>query len=370
MSVPEYAPSRSEVESYRELGFLVTPPLFDADRLLDVSARISSAWESRTQQIAASSARGAASMADYSRVRPELQRLHLDDPVLSDFCRDPALVRVARALVGADVDLSWNQAYTKLAGGDRRTAIPWHQDDYYARIDGARINCWVAISKATQENGTIVRAARKSRVLPHDWDAELLFYRCAVDEADAAVVELAPGQVFVFDGALPHRSGVNVSSASRVSYSISFSASDARLVANGEAFGDRVPVLRGGESADEAILAYARDPSDAGHAGARVVAEILARAPRRGDEIRDALAALGRESGAEERSILARLVATLPDSDEVLGDLVRSRARVDQLMREVASARGSTSVERALLERVLVLEPDHAEARARLARLA
>jgi hypothetical protein len=54
----------------------------------------------------------------------------------------------------------------------------------------------------------------------------------------------------------------------------------------------------------------------------------------------------------------------------VLGDRLRARARVDQLMRELSRIRGrDASSERLLLERVLELEPGHDLARAELSRL-
>ena len=221
------------------------------------------------------------------------------------------------------------------------------------------------------ENGTPWRAPKPEGLLHHVWDEPLLFYRCDVDESLAAPVELRRGQAFVFTGGLPHRSGINVSGASRVAYSISFTSSAARLRANGEPFGDRVPLLRGGASVRDVVMDYARAAASNEHLGARVVAEIAERAPRRASQLHALLdaaraAAAARDDGALD-AVVGDLLAVLPDSQEVLGDLVRSRARVDQLLREIASVGGNTSeLGISLLERVLELEPDNPIARAAL----
>jgi hypothetical protein len=228
---------------------------------------------------------------------------------------------------------------------------------------------WIAISESTIENGTMVRAPKPAgdKPLPHTWDERLLFYRCAVDERDAEPVELDPGQAFVFSGLVPHRSGVNRGAAPRIAYSVSFVSPRTRLRANGQAFGDRVPVLRGGRPIREVMEENAA-------AGAAVLAEIAARAPLERDVL------LGRErayrsaiahgdEALAERELLA-LLAIVPRSEEAMGDLVQARARVDQIVREYEKIRGTDPrVERLLLERVLELAPDDGLARAALADL-
>lgn len=374
MTPVEYLPSPDDVRQYRSEGYLVTPPLFDADTLAAVRHAIEARWEACNARIEASSEHGARAKADYSRVRPELPRLHAESELLSAFCRDPRLAVIAGQLIGEDVDLSWNQAYTKAPHGDPRTEIPWHQDGYYAEVDGPTYNCWVAISETTVENGTIVRAPQPSTLLPHEWDPKLLFYRCTIDEASAVPVELLPGQAFIFGGRVPHRSGRNVSGSNRVSYSISFSSPSARLSANGETFGDRVPVLRDGVPVCVTMTDYVRRGRDATHGGARIVEEIAVRAPRRTSTIRAELDAFESavHAGDDERASrhLGRLLAILPESEEALGDLVRARARVDQLGRELDTVRGrDPRTERLLLERMLELDPGNESFRAELARI-
>jgi ectoine hydroxylase-related dioxygenase (phytanoyl-CoA dioxygenase family) len=361
------------VASFHARGHCVTPPLFDDGTLSAVRGEIERVWHERNEQSTQPGTRSPLSKEDALRVRPELQRLHLDSELLAAFCCHPRLAAVARALIGPDADLSWNQAYAKAPGGDPRTAIPWHQDAYYAEVDGPTYNCWVAITRTTIENGTIRRAPQPPALIPHAWDERLLFYRCEIDERAAVDVELAPGQAFIFTGHVPHASGVNASGETRVAYSLSFSAPSARLRANGETFGDRIPVLRGGRPIGEVMEEHALAPGG-GSPGARIVAEILARAPGRAKETRALLGAyataLRAEDRAEAERILPRVLSMLPDDREVLGDRLRARARVDQLMRELSKIRGRDAPsERLLLERVLELDPGHDRARAELSRL-
>jgi ectoine hydroxylase-related dioxygenase (phytanoyl-CoA dioxygenase family) len=348
-----------ELARFRAEGWIVTPPLFEESVVAEARAEVDRLWRARTEAI---ERRG--ENPDYARARPELQRLHLESDVLFAFCCAPRLVATVGALLGDDLDLSFNQGYAKAPGGDARTEIPWHQDAYYADVDAPACNVWVALTRTTIENGTMQRAPMERELLPHAWDPKLTFYRCAIDARTANPVELEPGQAFVFTGRVPHGSGVNTSREARIAYSISFAASRARLRVNGEAFGDRVPVLRGGRLVREVLAEYVRAGEPSSHEGARVVAEIEARAPARTEEARASFRRFASASAAGDDNdasrALGRFLTILPQDDEVLGDLVRSRARVDQILDELSKLRGADpEAERKLLARVLELDPHH-----------
>jgi hypothetical protein len=244
--------------------------------------------------------------------------------------------------------------------------IPWHQDAYYAVIDAPAYNCWVAITRTTVENGTIVRAEVPpgEALLPHVWDPRLLFFRCEIDERSAVPVVLEPGQAFVYHGRVPHRSGRNVSGELRV--------------ANGEPFGDRVPILREGERGDALLAGYAtgdrggvdhagHDGGEAPTPGARLVAELEARTPARAGEVR---ALLARYREERDDALLGRALAILPEDEEVRGDKVRARTRPEQLLDEYRILRADDPRSaRLLLDRVLELDPSNVIASAELARL-
>jgi len=350
---------------FEEQGFFVTEPLFDDTLLREVRREIERAWALRRRR-----AESAGHDDLFAQVRPEMQRLHHESDALAAFCRHEAFVEVARALLGPDADLLSNQSYLKAPDRGGVTAIPWHQDAYYAEIDARAYNCWVAITRTTVANGTLVRAdvPPGGALLPHVWDKSLLFFRCEMDERRAVPVVLEPGQAFVYHGRVPHRSGVNVSAEVRIAYSVAFTTPAARLAANGEAFGDRVALLRGGERADALVAKHlTAEPPDAHAPGARLIEEIEARAPARVTELCELLQRYRTE---RSEAVLGRVLALLPDDEEVRGDKVRARTRTEQLFDEVRIVRGvDPQGARLLLRRILELEPGSPAALAELARL-
>jgi ectoine hydroxylase-related dioxygenase (phytanoyl-CoA dioxygenase family) len=348
---------------FAEHGFLITPPLFDDTALAAVCGEIERLWQQRA-------GRGPAK-DHFAVVRPELPRLHHESPTLAAFCRHPAFCDLARTLIGPDADVMWNQSYVKAPDrGAGLTAIPWHQDGYYAEIDSPAYNCWVAITPMTVENGTVSRAAvpAETSLLPHVWDDKLLFYRCEVDEELAEPVVLEPGQAFVYHGRIPHKSGPNLSRAARIAYGVSFTSASARLKTNGQPFGDRVPLLRGGESAFDQLAAYAVDASPAPeHGGARIVDEIEARAPEKARELHALLTRYRTERSA---ALLDRALGLLPDDPEVHGDRAGARARTDQLWTELRTIQGADpGGAQVLLRRILELDPRDRRAAEELERL-
>jgi ectoine hydroxylase-related dioxygenase (phytanoyl-CoA dioxygenase family) len=349
-------------KSFDDHGFVITEPLFDKDLLREVGREVVRLWRGRIE-------RGPA-RDPFLTVRPELPRLHHDSDVMAAFCRHPAFCDLARDLLGPDADIMWNQSYVKAPDRGGLTAIPWHQDAYYAEVDSLAYNCWVAVTPMTLENGTLMRAdgPDDAALLPHVWDDKLLFYRCEVDEKRAVPIVLEPGQAFVYHGKIPHRSGPNHSRGLRVAYGVSFTSAAARLRANGEAFGDRVPLLRGGEAAVSQLAAYALGPEPRGdHPGSRIAGEIKARVPQKADAL-DAL--LARFRAERDETLLDRALALVPDDREVHGDLAGARARTDQLWTELRGIRASDpSGAAVLLRRILQLDPGDARAAEELRRL-
>jgi ectoine hydroxylase-related dioxygenase (phytanoyl-CoA dioxygenase family) len=347
---------------FEDEGFVITEPLFDLNLLREVGREVVRLWRAKRD-------RGPA-RDPFLAVRPELPRLHHGSDVMAAFCRHPAFRDLARALLGPDADIMWNQSYVKAPDRGGLTAIPWHQDAYYAEVDSLAYNCWVAITPMTVDNGTLLRAEAPggSTLLPHVWDEKLLFYRCEVDERRAVPVVLEPGQAFVYHGKIPHSSGPNLSRGLRVAYGVSFTSAAARLRANGEAFGDRVALLRGGEPALAQLAAYAVDPAPApDHPGSRIAAEIKARAPGKAAEL-DALLTSFR-LGRDEK-LLDRALALVPEDEEAHGDLAGARARTDQLWSELRGIRASDpSGAAVLLRRILQLDPGDVRAAEELRRL-
>jgi hypothetical protein len=363
-------PSPADVAGFHERGYLVTPPLFPVSTLDAVQREIERIWREEQDKARADPRRLA-----FARARPELPRLHLRSPVLSAFCRSRALAAIAVAIAGSNVDLFYNQAYAKAPGADPRTAVPWHQDAFYAETDRLTYNCWIAVTRATLDSGTLRFAPRPATpaLLHHEWDESLQFYRCDVDERLATPVVLERGQAFVYATGVPHASGVNASGGVRIAYSVGFAVAGVRLRANGEAFGDRVAVVRAGRPVADWMAEHARGDSAAREVAEGVLRDIAQRLPDGDGEalVRDrfsrCVALL--DAGLADRwdDEVGQLLALVEPDVEVLGDLKRARARVDQLLQEYERVRGRDPVAaRHLLERVLELDADNAFAKGQL----
>ncbi len=144
------------------------------------------------------------------------------EPILSQFGRDPRLLRLAaRLLGGREFDQLINQAHFKFPGD--AVEFQWHQDsrhrrygtDLWTDVDGrgSFVELVTAVDPMTTENGTI-------EIIPGT--QELGHVECGPDKKlpegvfdcdDAIAVELAPGDVvafgpFVIHGSKPNRSGV------------------------------------------------------------------------------------------------------------------------------------------------------------------
>jgi ectoine hydroxylase-related dioxygenase (phytanoyl-CoA dioxygenase family) len=363
------APTERQRAQLAAEGYFILDPRFEPRTLDVVRGELERLWQTRARAAAARG--GDRSVIDWTRLRPELPRLHRESAALAEFVRHPAFVALARALIGGDADVLWNQAHVKAPGGDERTRIPWHQDGHYVQLDRpVSYSCWVALTAATVDNGALfgARPAPGRPIFAHRWDSDLEYFRCDVDEADAFPLPLDAGQVIVFDTRWAHSSRPNFSAAPRLAYSISFTGAGARLIKTGEAFGDQLPLLRDGAAIDEVMADRARARG--------VLDELDARMPARRDATarafeRYAAAASADPRGAEAARLLSALLAIAPDDELVNGDLLRARVNVEQIVREAESLadRGDRAGARLLLGRALELEPGHLAARRAMEKL-
>lgn len=133
-------------------------------------------------------------------------------------------------LIGPDFAL-WNSSFfAKPANGGHAT--PWHQDgEYWPITPLATCTVWIAIDKATPENGCL-------RVIPQSHRSQTLFKHHtnnsskvtlnqqldnnAYDEAAAEDIVLEAGQISLHDVYLIHRSEANHSNFSRRGMTLRF----------------------------------------------------------------------------------------------------------------------------------------------------
>jgi ectoine hydroxylase-related dioxygenase (phytanoyl-CoA dioxygenase family) len=369
--------SERQRESLRDDGFAVVDLGLTESEVARPRDEILRLWRKRCDDLAAT----APGAADFTRARPELPRMHRESELLTSFCLSEPFVALAIALFGDDADLSWNQAHIKAPGSDERTAIPWHQDGFYAETDSTeRYSCWVALTPATIQNGAMWGARLSGRpMLPHAWNEKLSYFACEIDDATAFPLEVRPGQAVLFDTRFPHKSGVNHGDSVRVGYSLSISAPGIRLKSSGEAFGDQLALVRAGRPARDVLLdhanAHRRGERDAAHPGARLLEALRSRLEARADDVEALFARCVRDLEANDvraaEATAERLLALAPDDVVVNGDLLRARTRVPQILFEATTVyrRGDLNGARLLLRRALELDPGNAAASRALALL-
>ncbi|MFN8641303.1 MAG: phytanoyl-CoA dioxygenase family protein [Candidatus Binatia bacterium] len=351
---------------FRAKGWARGVVAFDADTLAPIRAEIEALWAQRR----------AGSRDAFATHRPELPRLHRLSPTLGAFVRHPVLIALAQRIIGPNVDMLWNQAHCKGPGGHGLGRYPWHQDGFYAPVEPTGgYSCWIALTPTRADNGAIAGVTRSDdrRLRPHTWNPELAYYVCEVADDEVDVLEMALGEFLLFDNMWPHASGPNTTDAPRIGYSLSYAHTGTRLIATGETYGDRVPVVRDGRAIDEVMAELARDPSSPGP-GRRALEELTGRMPEIADLIAARFAAyrdavLADDTARAERT-LTELICSAPDEAIVLGDLLRSRGVPDELRRELRDlGTRDLTARRLLLGRLLELDPGDDDARRELAAL-
>ena len=161
-----------------------------------------------------------------------LLRLYPDRllPSFDALIRNERLIAAAASVLGEDL-LVWSAAlFTKESNSPK--IVSWHQDLTYWGLKGTQeVTCWVALTPSNAHNGAMkfMPGSHKAQLVPHnDTFAENnLLSRgqevaVEVDEADALVVELEPGQFSMHHGHMFHSSGPNKSDERRIGSAIRF----------------------------------------------------------------------------------------------------------------------------------------------------
>jgi ectoine hydroxylase-related dioxygenase (phytanoyl-CoA dioxygenase family) len=280
---------------------------------------------------------------------------------------------ITAACLGPDADMMWNQAHVKAVDEAGLTRFPWHQDGAYAQMEHPdTCSCWVALTRCDGRNGAMMMAPGSHKaLLPHEWDEELKYLaRPAPEHVQQLEVEV--GQIVVFRAGTAHASPPNRGDAPRFAYSLSFSLPEARLLPSRTPFGDQVPLTRGGRSIDEVMREYALGVGTQGEA---IIASMRRRLPGQREPIDAAVRAYRAAvlAGDTVRSsrCLSALFAIAEEDVSVNGDLIRARNDPDAIVREYAILGPEVTREqrRQLLLRALELDPEHAAAKAEIARL-
>jgi phytanoyl-CoA hydroxylase len=177
------------------------------------------------------------------------------DPKVRAFCLRPELVALTTELVGADVDLYWNQSVFKEPEAKRE--FPWHQDDGYTPVTPSPyLTLWLALTDATPENGcmSVLPGWHKRGLLPHRETVLGQVCHDADDPDQGVYVPVSCGSIAVMYSLLPHKSGPNLSKGSRNAFVIQYCAAGTRHALTGKLLEDRIPVARGGRAVRSSLV--------------------------------------------------------------------------------------------------------------------
>jgi phytanoyl-CoA hydroxylase len=236
--------SADELQQFRDVGYLVTPPLFDGETLEGLGRECERLRQEMDARMAGSDREGITLRGR----RYFLARLHEQSDLCRRACTHPGLVGSAIQVLGPDVRLYWNQMVIK----PPRTgaAFAWHQDTGYVPIVPQEyLTCWLALDDTNEENGCI-------RVIPgsHHWGlqehrrdetvGDMVGY---TGPEEGVPVPLKRGQAALFSSLLLHSSGPNRSDGWRRGYVIQYCPTHAINPRTGEPWGDSLEVARNGQ---------------------------------------------------------------------------------------------------------------------------
>jgi Phytanoyl-CoA dioxygenase (PhyH) len=176
---------------------------------------------------------------------------HLIFPWLNELVRHPRILDAVEAILGPDL-LCWSSTFFIKEAADRGF-VSWHQDATYWGLSAPDVTTvWLALTPANEANGCMkFVAGSQSRQVAHrdTFDPDNLLTRgqeleVTVDEAEAVLVELAPGEASLHHVMLFHGSAPNRSPDRRIGFAIRYIPTHLRQIA-GER--DSATLVRGSD---------------------------------------------------------------------------------------------------------------------------
>lgn len=156
---------------------------------------------------------------------------HLTSDAALAAVREPRILDLAESLLGPDLVLWSCEYFVKEPRSPQ--IVSWHQDLTYWGMEGSdhELTIWLALSPATEVSGCMkfVPGSHHESLVPHNdtFAADNLLSRgqeiaVEVDEEDAVLAELRPGQVSLHHGRMFHASGPNRTDDRRIGFVMRF----------------------------------------------------------------------------------------------------------------------------------------------------
>jgi non-haem Fe2+, alpha-ketoglutarate-dependent halogenase len=215
--------SRSQIEQYREEGFVAPVPVMTKAEALALRARLER-FERET---------GGPLKGDLRH------KSHLLFTWLADLVRHPRILDAIEDLHGPDL-LCWSSNFF-IKERESPAYVSWHQDSTYWGLDKPDVvSAWVAFTPANTGNGAM-------RVLPGSHKLDQIAHRdtfekhnlltrgqevaVEVDEGQTVPLELEPGEMSLHHVRLVHGSPPNLSDDRRIGFAIRYVPTYVRQIA-------------------------------------------------------------------------------------------------------------------------------------------
>ena len=225
--------SRSQIEQFREQGFLSPIPVMPAEEALEYRRRLE-----RFEAGAGGALRG-----EYRH------KTHLLFPWLADLVRHPRILDAVEDLYGPDL-LCWTTNFF-IKEEESPAFVSWHQDSTYWGLSRPDVvTAWVAFTPANASNGAmqVIPGSHKLDQIPHrdTFAKHNLLTRgqeiaVEVNESQAVRLDLELGEMSLHHVRLVHGSPPNPSNDRRIGFAIRYIPTSVRQLA-GE---DSATLVRG-----------------------------------------------------------------------------------------------------------------------------
>jgi len=225
--------SRSQIEQFREQGFLSPIRIMPAQEALEYRRRLER-FEATT---------GGPLRGEYRH------KSHLLFTWLTDLVRHPRILDAVEDLYGPDL-LCWTTNFF-IKEEESPAFVSWHQDSTYWGLSRPDVvTAWVAFTPANASNGAmqVIPGSHKLDQVPHrdTFAKHNLLTRgqeiaVEVDERQAVRLDLEPGEMSLHHVRLVHGSPPNTSNDRRIGFAIRYIPTSVRQLA-GE---DSATLVRG-----------------------------------------------------------------------------------------------------------------------------
>ncbi len=213
-----------EKQFYEENGYFLKKGLLPLEWINEIQEEVENIHERMAKQPAEGIGISWEEFDDSNHPARIKQLMHseLVSPTLNRALRSDVVLDILESLMGPDISLYHSKLLPKAPGDS--TAIPWHQDYAYWKREDNRpvmINCQLAISEATLENGCLqfVPGSHKRGLQEHERRKQAfgVFLPGHYQEReDAVAIEMEPGDGVFFNALIIHGSAPNRSEADRL----------------------------------------------------------------------------------------------------------------------------------------------------------